>query len=34
MHIEAWRWDEASRLLTRDANLVTGYLVFTVMVII
>ena len=33
MHVQALRWDEANRLLSRDSNLVVGYLVFTLMVI-
>lgn len=34
VHVEAWRWDDAYRLLSRDSNLVTGCLIFTGMVII
>lgn len=33
IHVQAWRWDDAYRLVSRDSVWITGYIIFTVMVI-
>lgn len=33
MHVQALRWDDAYALVSRDAILITGYLIFTLMII-